>query len=95
LVAFAGDDLARAFDAVLGEGGDAILADAVDPKTAVFGDMSIDNSKQQSLSSRSRLAAWPDRDDGADGRHDQAAWRRGAECGCQAALGPNGHGKSG
>jgi hypothetical protein len=35
---FVGDDLAQAFDAVLGEGGDAILADAVDPKAAVFGE---------------------------------------------------------
>jgi hypothetical protein len=95
LVAFVGDDLAQAFDAVLGEGGDPVLADAVDPKAAVFGDMSIDSSKRQSLSSRSRLATWPNRDDGADGRHDQAAWRCGAECGCQVALGPDGHGKSG
>jgi hypothetical protein len=33
-----GDDLLQALDAVLGEGGHAIIADAVDVKSAVFGE---------------------------------------------------------
>jgi hypothetical protein len=35
---FIGDDLAQIFDAVLGEGRHPVLADAVDPKAAVFGE---------------------------------------------------------
>ena len=33
---FIGDDLAQVLDAVFGEGGDAVLADAADPEAAVF-----------------------------------------------------------
>jgi hypothetical protein len=31
-----GDDLAQALNPIFGEGGDAVLADAVDPEAAVF-----------------------------------------------------------
>jgi hypothetical protein len=35
---FVGDDLLEALDAVLGEGDHGILAEAVDPQVAVFGE---------------------------------------------------------
>lgn len=36
--AFVGDDLLQAFDAVVGEGGDAVVTDAVDAQAAVLSD---------------------------------------------------------
>ena len=41
-----GDDLAQALDAVFGEGGHAILAEAVDPKAAVFGEQ-VDREREK------------------------------------------------
>ena len=74
-----GDDLAQVFDAVSGEGGHPILADTVDPQTAVFREHADRQVEDLIFVFAEQSGDVADRKDGADRRHDQAAWLRGAE----------------
>src|SRR3954453_14634386 len=74
-----GDDLAQVFDAVSGEGGHPILADTVDPKAPVFREHVDRQIEDPIFVFAEQIGEVADREDGADRRHDQAAWLRGAE----------------
>src|SRR4051812_42257330 len=78
-----GDDLAQVFEAVSGEGGHPILTDTVDPETAVFGEHVDRKVVQPVFVFAEQIGDVADREDGADRRHDQAAWLRAAEFGRQ------------
>lgn len=78
-----GDDLAQVFDAVSGEGGHAVLADTVDPETAVFREHADRQIEDPIFVFAEQFGNIADREDGADRRHDQAAWLRGADPGRQ------------
>src|SRR5215212_1076645 len=74
-----GDDLAQVFDAVSGAGGHPILADTVEPKATVFGEHVDRQIEDPIFVFAEQSGEVADREDGADRRHDQAAWLRGAE----------------
>src|SRR3954468_17913031 len=78
-----GDDLAQVFDAVSGEGGHPVLADPVDPEAAIFGEHVDRQVVQPVFVLAEQIGDVADREDGADRRHDQAAWLRAAEFGRQ------------
>src|SRR3954465_13542616 len=68
-----GDDLAQVFDVVSGEGGHSVLADPVDPQAAVFGEHVDGEVFQPVFALAEQVGDVPDREAGADRRHDQAA----------------------
>ena len=70
---FVGDDLLQAFDAVFGEGGDAVLADAVDAQAAVLREHVDREVVQPLLVLAEQSGDVADREDGGDGGHGQAA----------------------
>jgi hypothetical protein len=70
---FIGDDLPQALDAVIGEGGHAIVADAVDVKAAVFGEHADREVVQSVFVLAKHFGDIADREDGCDGGQDQAA----------------------
>ncbi len=78
-----GDDLAQVFDTVSGEGGHAVLADTVDPQTAVFREHADRQVEDLIFVFAEQSGEAADRKDGADRRHDQAARLRAAEFGRQ------------
>src|SRR3954449_1164679 len=69
-----GDDLAQVFDAVSGEGGHPILADTVYPKATVFREHVDRQIEDPIFVFAEQIGDIADREDGADRRHDQAAW---------------------
>src|SRR3954452_5910802 len=77
------DDLGQVFDAVSGEGGHPILADPVDPKATVLGEHVDRQIEDPIFVVAEHSGDVADREDGADRRHNQAAWLRGAEPGRQ------------
>ena len=70
---FVGDDLTQALDAVLGKGGHAIFADAVDVKAAVIGEHVDRQLVQPVFVLAKHVGDVADREDGWDSRQDQAA----------------------
>jgi hypothetical protein len=83
-----GDDLAQVLDAVLGEGGHAVLTDAVDPEAAVFWEHVGRQLKEPVVVLAEQVGDVADGEDMCDGVDDQAASLCGAEHGRQF------HGKS-
>src|SRR5205807_4293647 len=65
------------------EGRHAVFADAIDPQAAVFGEHIGRQVEEPILVLAEQVGDVADREDGADRRHDQAAWLSGAERGCQ------------
>jgi hypothetical protein len=78
-----GDDLAQVFHAVSGEGGHAVLADTVDPQTAVFREHADRQVEDPLFVFAEQSGDIADRIDGAERRHDQAARLRAAGFGRQ------------
>ena len=78
-----GDDLAQVFDAISGESGHPILADTVDPKATVFRAHANRQIEDPIFVFAEQIGDVADREDGADCRHDQAAWLRAADLGRQ------------
>jgi hypothetical protein len=70
---FVGDDLLKAFDTVLGEGGHAILTDAIDAQAAIFGEHVDREFVQPVLVLAKYLGDIGDGEDGGDGSQGQAA----------------------
>ena len=70
---FVGDNLLQALDAVFGEGGYAVLADAVDVQAAVLGEHVDREVVQPVLILAELLGDVANREDGGYGSHGQAA----------------------
>ena len=68
-----GDNLLEAFDAVLGEGGHAILADAIDAQATILGEHVDREFVQPILIFAEQLGNMADGEDVGDGRQGQAA----------------------
>ena len=65
--------MAQVVDAVSGEGGNAILADAIDPESAVFREHVGLQLEEPVFVLAEQVGDVGDREDGADGRQAQAA----------------------
>jgi len=62
---------------------DPVLAGTVDPEAAIFGEHADRKIMQPVFVLAEQSGDIADREDGADRRHDQAAWLRGIELGRQ------------